>query len=210
MINASRWFEDVPKATWEFHVGGYQPCEKWLKDRAAKGGKKQSDGRVLTDEDTLHYRRMVTALTETRRIMAEIDKVIESTAAGRGRSRWAGRNRPMAMRSAIHYPDTHLQSPQAMASAMLLWDKLRVIVPFDGYRIEYDNCDMAGAWELIGKPLIPDDENKRQAHKSIETMLAAGVPRQIQYREICNSIKLTIFGYRSLVMRRGSCSSKAA
>ena len=78
MINASRWFEDVPQATWEFHVGGYQPCEKWLKDRAAKGGKKQSDGRVLTDDDTLHYCRMVVALTETRRIMAEIDKVIES------------------------------------------------------------------------------------------------------------------------------------
>lgn len=78
MINASRWFEDVPKATWEFHVGGYQPCEKWLKDRAAKGGKKQSDGRVLTDEDILHYRRMVTALTETRRLMADIDKVIEA------------------------------------------------------------------------------------------------------------------------------------
>ena len=76
MINATRWFEDVPKATWEFQVGGYQPCEKWLKDRAAKGGKKQSDGRVLTDEDTLHYRRMVTALTETRRIMAEIDAKI--------------------------------------------------------------------------------------------------------------------------------------
>lgn len=78
MINASRWFEDVPKATWEFHVGGYQPCEKWLKDRAAKGGKKPSEGRVLTDDDILHYRRMVTALTETRRIMAEIDTVIET------------------------------------------------------------------------------------------------------------------------------------
>ena len=78
LINASRWFEDVPKATWEFHVGGYQPCEKWLKDRSAKGGKKQSDGRVLTDDDILHYRRMVVALTETRRIMAEIDQVIDS------------------------------------------------------------------------------------------------------------------------------------
>ena len=78
MINASRWFEDVPKATYEFHVGGYQPCEKWLKDRAAKGGKKQSDGRVLSDDDILHYRRMVTALTETQRLMAEIDNVIES------------------------------------------------------------------------------------------------------------------------------------
>lgn len=77
-INASRWFEDVPRATYEFHVGGYQPCEKWLKDRAAKGGKNPSEGRVLTEEDILHYRRMVTALTETRRIMAEIDNVIET------------------------------------------------------------------------------------------------------------------------------------
>jgi predicted helicase len=77
-INASRWFEDVPKATYEFHVGGYQPCEKWLKDRAAKGGKNPSEGRVLTEDDILHYRRMVTALTETRRIIAEIDKVIET------------------------------------------------------------------------------------------------------------------------------------
>ncbi|WGR59816.1 DNA methyltransferase [Paracoccus ferrooxidans] len=77
MINGSRWFEDVPKATWEFHVGGYQVCEKWLKDRAGKGGKKPSLGRVLTDEDILHYRRVVVALTETRRLMAEIDAVIE-------------------------------------------------------------------------------------------------------------------------------------
>lgn len=89
----------------------------------------------------------------------------------------------MAMRSAIHYPDTHLQSPQAMASALLLWDKLRVIVPWDGFHIDYTNRDMAHAWELIGKPLVPDDENKRQAHKSIEAMLEAGVPRQVQYRD---------------------------
>lgn len=77
MINASRWFEDVPKATWEFHVGGYQVCEKWLKDRAGKGGKNPGPGRVLTEDDVLHYRRVVTALTETRRLMAEIDTEIE-------------------------------------------------------------------------------------------------------------------------------------
>lgn len=77
MINANRWFEDVPKATWEFHVGGYQVCEKWLKDRAGKGGKKPHPGRILTDEDIIHYRRVVTALTETRRVMAEIDEVID-------------------------------------------------------------------------------------------------------------------------------------
>jgi predicted helicase len=77
IINATRWFEDVPKATWEFHVGGYQVCEKWLKDRAGKGGKNPSTGRVLTDEDILHYRRIVVALTETRRLMAEIDVEID-------------------------------------------------------------------------------------------------------------------------------------
>lgn len=76
MISASRWFEDVPKATWEFHIGGYQVCEKWLKDRAAKGGKKPSEGRVLTEEDILHYRRVVVSLTETRRLMADIDTEI--------------------------------------------------------------------------------------------------------------------------------------
>lgn len=78
MINANRWFEDVPKETWEFHVGGYQVCEKWLKDRAGKGGKKPHPGRILTDEDILHYSRVVTALTETRRLMSDIDEVIET------------------------------------------------------------------------------------------------------------------------------------
>lgn len=76
-INANRWFEDVPKETWEFHVGGYQVCDKWLKDRAGKGGQNPRPGRVLTEEDILHYRRVVTALTETRTIMAEIDQAIE-------------------------------------------------------------------------------------------------------------------------------------
>lgn len=77
MINATRWFEDVPKETWDFQVGGYQVCEKWLKGRAGKGGKSPGPGRVLTEDDILHYRRVVVALTETRRLMAEIDTEID-------------------------------------------------------------------------------------------------------------------------------------
>jgi hypothetical protein len=76
-ISASRWFEDVPRGTYDFTVGGYTPCEKWLKDRAGKGGKSSREGRVLTDADILHYRRIVVALTETRRLIAEVDTVIE-------------------------------------------------------------------------------------------------------------------------------------
>ena len=74
----TRGFKDVPEDVWNFHIGGYQVCEKWLKDRQAKGGKTPRPGRVLTDEDIEHYQKIVVALSETIRIMAEVDKVIEA------------------------------------------------------------------------------------------------------------------------------------
>jgi hypothetical protein len=61
-------FRGVPEAVWAFHIGGYQVCEKWLKDRK---------GRVLSPEDIEHYQRIVVALAETIRLMGEIDEVIE-------------------------------------------------------------------------------------------------------------------------------------
>ena len=74
----TRGFRGVPEEVWNFHIGGYQVCEKWLKDRQAKGGKNPRPGRVLTDEDIDHYQKIVVALSETIRIMAEIDEVIEA------------------------------------------------------------------------------------------------------------------------------------
>ncbi len=68
-INPARWFSGVPEAVYHFHIGGYQVCEKWLKDRR---------GRMLTDEDVAHYQKVVVALNETIRLMAEIDGVIEA------------------------------------------------------------------------------------------------------------------------------------
>jgi predicted helicase len=68
-ISPSRWFEEVPDKVWNFYVGGFRVCEKWLKDRR---------GRTLSDQDILHYQRIVVALNETIRLMAEIDKVIEA------------------------------------------------------------------------------------------------------------------------------------
>jgi len=61
-------FRGVPEAVWDFHIGGYQVCEKWLKDRK---------GRTLSAEEIAHYQRVVVALNETIRIMREIDEVIE-------------------------------------------------------------------------------------------------------------------------------------
>ncbi len=61
-------FQGVPEDVWNFHIGGYQVCHKWLKDRK---------GRNLTDDDIAHYSKVVTVLSETIRLMAEIDKVID-------------------------------------------------------------------------------------------------------------------------------------
>ncbi len=60
-------FRGVPKSVWNFHIGGYQVCEKWLKDRK---------GRTLSKDDIAHYQKIVVALNETIRLMREIDVVI--------------------------------------------------------------------------------------------------------------------------------------
>ena len=62
-------FEGVPEQVWDFRIGGYHLCHKWLKDRK---------DRTLSDEDIAHYQKIIVALNETIRIMAEIDEVIES------------------------------------------------------------------------------------------------------------------------------------
>jgi SOS-response transcriptional repressor LexA len=61
-------FKGVPEDVWNFHIGGYQVCEKWLKDRK---------GRKLLKADIEHYQKIVVALSETIRLMKEIDTVIE-------------------------------------------------------------------------------------------------------------------------------------
>jgi hypothetical protein len=63
MINPDQYFENVPAAAWEFHIGGYQPAQKWLKDRK---------GRALSFDDVMHYQKIIKILTETDRIMNEI------------------------------------------------------------------------------------------------------------------------------------------
>ncbi len=62
-------FRGVCEEVWAFHVGGYQVCNKWLKDLK---------GRRLSDQDIANYQKIVVALSETIRIMAAIDEVIES------------------------------------------------------------------------------------------------------------------------------------
>jgi predicted helicase len=61
-------FKGVDEKVWNFHIGGYQVCEKWLKDRK---------DRKLTKDDVEHYHKIIVAISGTIRLMDEIDKVIE-------------------------------------------------------------------------------------------------------------------------------------
>ena len=66
-INQEQYFDAVPEIAWNFFIGGYQPAQKWLKDRK---------GRKLEFDDILHYQKIIVALFETDRLMKEIDKCV--------------------------------------------------------------------------------------------------------------------------------------
>jgi predicted helicase len=67
-INSDQYFEGVPESAWNFYIGGYQPAQKWLKDRK---------GRTLSFDDVKHYQRIIYVLQQTERIMQEIDVIMK-------------------------------------------------------------------------------------------------------------------------------------
>lgn len=67
-INETQYFDNVPEIAWNFFIGGYQPAQKWLKDRKE---------RELSYEDILHYQKIIYSLTKTDELMKKIDEVLE-------------------------------------------------------------------------------------------------------------------------------------
>ncbi|MFN9402636.1 MAG: type ISP restriction/modification enzyme, partial [Dolichospermum sp.] len=68
-VNKQNYFTNIPQHIWEFKIGGYQVLDKWLKDR--KNAKRE-----LSTQEINHYQKVVISLTETFRIMQEIDRII--------------------------------------------------------------------------------------------------------------------------------------
>ena len=62
-INKTQYFDAAPKVSWDLYIGGYQPAQKWLKDRR---------GRTLSFDDVKHYQCILKILSETDRIMGTI------------------------------------------------------------------------------------------------------------------------------------------
>jgi predicted helicase len=67
-INSEQYFDQVPQQIWNFYIGGYQVCQKWLKDRK---------GRELNFDDISHYQNIISIISETIKIMEDIDQIIE-------------------------------------------------------------------------------------------------------------------------------------
>lgn len=65
-INKEQYFGGVPEIAWNFVIGGYQPAQKWLKDRI---------DRALSPDDIRHWQKIIVVLAHTNRLMKEIDAV---------------------------------------------------------------------------------------------------------------------------------------
>ena len=63
-INNTQYFAEIPEVAWRFHIGGYQPAQKYLKERK---------DRKLTLDEISHYQKIIVALVETAKIMQKID-----------------------------------------------------------------------------------------------------------------------------------------
>ena len=70
-INKTQYFDNLPEEVWNFDIGGYQVCHKWLADR-------KKAGRKLSADDIEHYQKIVVALSETIKIMGQIDETIDA------------------------------------------------------------------------------------------------------------------------------------
>lgn len=66
-INESQYWEGVSEEVWKFYIGGYQPAQKYLKDRK---------GKSLTTAEFENYEKMIVSVSETIKIMEKIDRVM--------------------------------------------------------------------------------------------------------------------------------------
>lgn len=74
-INNDQYFDHVPQIAWNYFIGGYQPARKWLQER-------KDAGIALSFEDIEYYPRIIHALTETERLMREIDDIYKENYYG--------------------------------------------------------------------------------------------------------------------------------
>jgi predicted helicase len=73
-INKQQYFENVPAEIWQYYIGGYQPAQKWLKDRKAN----KDSPHVLDFSEKEHYQKIIAVIKTTMDLQAQIDELLES------------------------------------------------------------------------------------------------------------------------------------
>lgn len=77
----------------------------------------------------------------------------------------------MSLRSALYYPHTIVNNVEIVKTALLTWDHLEFIVPWDDFPLPYKSREIARAMEIIGKPRLPSEEDKTETHRRIVSLL---------------------------------------
>ncbi|MYD97495.1 MAG: hypothetical protein F4X98_08930 [Gammaproteobacteria bacterium] len=188
-------FQGVPELVWRFRIGGYQICHKWLSDRK---------GRTLSDDDSAHYQKIIVALNETIRTMAEIDDAIEDYGGWPNAFKaMAAEERPVALMAAEPSPsyvvDAKNPRPTYARSLPDIARSLRaagIRVPEDRQFTELDREGQSCAiWcVLYGEGSLSQDEStvklcaSRLRHSGWVDYQRLG-PRSDLYREIDETLR---------------------
>lgn len=85
------------------------------------------------------------------------------------------------MRSALYFPHTEVRGKNVVHTALLMWDELEYIVPFDGYHPHYTDRHIADAMEIIGRKRVPGRAEQQKVHLAVEDLLRDGVPETFRY-----------------------------
>lgn len=82
------------------------------------------------------------------------------------------------MRSGLYYPHTTIRNESIVKTALLLWDKLEFIVPWQGFQPKYVDRDIAEAMEFIGLPISPNEAEKKEADARIGELIDRSLPTE--------------------------------
>lgn len=86
------------------------------------------------------------------------------------------------MQTAIYYPHTRPAGSDILRTALLLWDEVEFIVPWEGFVPEGVDRDVAEVFDVIGRESVPTDEAKRLAHERIEEFATQRLPDFFRHR----------------------------
>ena len=87
------------------------------------------------------------------------------------------------MSAAVYYPHTAPVGANVMRTALLLWDEIEFIVPWQGFRPQHERSDIQAAIDMIGRFHVPSDAQKRDAHARVEEFATGALPKAFFYQE---------------------------